>query len=129
MNHFRATHNTSGEVIEYDAALPQPEHLGADWRLENISQASSTPAPEAGPVPVVAMIWTKLEYLRRFTQGERIAIRGAAKVSPELEDYMELLSEASEVRSDDPDIIGALTMLETVGLIGAGRAQEILNAQ
>jgi len=38
-----------------------------------------------------------------------------------------LLELASEVRSDDPDIIAALQMLEGAGLIGAGRAQEILN--
>ena len=78
-------------------------------------------------VPVVAMTWTKLEYLRRFTQDERIAIRTAAKQVPALEDYVALLELATEVRSDDPDIIAALQMLEGAGLIGAGRAQEILN--
>jgi hypothetical protein len=129
MNHFRATHIATGEVVEYDATLPQPEHLTDGWRLENISQASSAPDPEAPPATTEPMTWTKLEYLRRFTQVERIAIRGAAKVSPELEDYVALLELASDVCSDDPDIVGALTMLEAVGLIGAGRAQEILNAQ
>jgi len=77
-------------------------------------------------VPVVAMTWTKLEYLRRFTQDERIAIRTAAKQVPQLEDYLALLELASEVRSDDPDIIAALQMLEGAGLIAAGRASEIL---
>ena len=78
-------------------------------------------------VPVVAMTWTKLEYLRRFTQDERIAIRTAAKQVPALDDYLELLALATDVRSDDPDIVGALAMLEAGGLIGVGRAQEILN--
>ena len=77
--------------------------------------------------PVKAMTWTKLEYLRRFTQGERIAIRSAASASPVLTDYLELLSLASEVRSDDPDIIAALAMLEGAGLIASGRSQEILS--
>lgn len=82
-----------------------------------------------GPVDVTptSYTWTKLEYLRRFTQAERIAIRGAAKVVPELEDYLQLLELASEVRSDDPDIASALAMLEGAGLIGTGRALEILN--
>ena len=71
--------------------------------------------------------WSKLEYLRRFTQEERIAIRAAAKSVPQLEDYLELLALASEVKSDDPDIVTALAMLEGAGLIGAGRAGEILN--
>jgi len=45
---------------------------------------------------------------------------------PQLEDYLALLELASEVRSDDPDIIAALQMLEGAGLIAAGRASEIL---
>lgn len=128
MNHYRAT-PTSGEFIEYDADLPQPEHLGAGWRLESIGEASNSLAPDAAPAPPAPAVWTKLEYLRRFTQDERVAIRSAAKVSPALEDYMELLALATDVRSDDPDIMGALTMLEAAGLIGTGRAQEILHGQ
>lgn len=128
MNHFRATH-TSGEVVEYDADLPQAEHLEAFWRLESISEATSTLDPGAVPAPAQAVIWTKLEYLRRFTQDERIAIRTAAKQVPALEDYMELLALATDVRSDDSDISGALAMLEAAGLIGQGRAQEILHVQ
>lgn len=31
---------------------------------------------------------TKLEYLRRFTTAERVAIRAAAKTEPVLEDYL-----------------------------------------
>jgi hypothetical protein len=117
---------TSAEITRYAAAapveqiddlyLPFSEYNHTEWTADGITDMVPT-----------AWTWTKLEYLRRFTQTERIAIRGAAKQSPELEDYMELLSEATEVRSDDPDIMSALTMLEAVGLIGAGRAQEILH--
>ena len=112
------------EVYRYNADAP------IEWSGMEFADFDHTPEADASGItdaPIVAMTWTKLEYLRRFTQGERIAIRGAAKASPELEDYMELLSEATEVRSNDPDIISALTMLEAVGLIGSGRAQEILN--
>jgi len=69
---------------------------------------------------------SKLEYLRRFTQDERIAIRGAAAQSPQLADYLELLTLAEEIRLTDPDISIALSMLEQVGLLAPGRSAEIL---
>ena len=72
------------------------------------------------------MILTKLEYLRRFTSAERVAIRAAAKMEPVLEDYMSLLELAEEINTQDSDTIAAVQMLESVGLISAGRANEIL---
>jgi len=115
---------TGAEIYRYSADAP------IEWSGMQFATHDHTPVADQGTVtdvPVVAMTWTKLEYLRRFTQDERIAIRTAAKQVPQLEDYLALLELATEVRSDDPDIIAALQMLEGAGLIGAGRAQEILN--
>ena len=111
------------EVYRYNADTPI-EWAGMEFATHDHA-AEAVDGPE--DVPVVAMVWTKLEYLRRFTQAERIAIRTAAKTVAQLEDYLALLELADEVRSDDPDIVGALAMLEGAGLIGAGRAGEILN--
>ena len=48
---FKATHKTTGEVVEYDTPLPLPEHLTTDWRLEEVSIAAVAPdAPEQPPV-------------------------------------------------------------------------------
>ena len=126
MTTYVVTRKSDGqEIYRYNADAP------VEWTGMDFADFNHTPdAVDPGlpvDVPVKAMTWTKLEYLRRFTQEERIAIRGAAKVVPELEDYLQLLELASEVRSDDPDIAAALAMLEGAGLIGAGRAQEILN--
>jgi len=115
---------TGAEIYRYSADAP------IEWSGMQFADFDHTLEVEAPgtvtDVPVVAMTWTKLEYLRRFTQDERIAIRTAAKQVPALEDYVALLELASEVRSDDPDIIAALQMLEGAGLIAAGRASEIL---
>ena len=114
---------TGAEIYRYSADAP------IEWSGMQFATHDHTPVAEQGTVtdvPVVAMTWTKLEYLRRFTQDERIAIRTAAKQVPQLEDYLALLELATEVRSDDPDIIAALQMLEGAGLIAAGRASEIL---
>jgi hypothetical protein len=125
MTTYIVTRKSDGqEVDRYNADAP------IEWSGREFATHDHAPEADASGVtdaPIVAMTWTKLEYLRRFTQAERIAIRGAAKVVPELEDYLQLLELASEVRSDDPDIASALAMLEGAGLIGAGRAQEILN--
>lgn len=115
--------STGSEVYRYSSTAP------VAWADMGFDTHDHTPLPEDGvvtDVPILAMTWTKLEYLRRFTQHERIAIRAAAKVTPQLEDYLQLLELASDVRSDDPDIIAALAMLEAAGLIGAGRADQIL---
>lgn len=72
-----------------------------------------------------------VQYLRRFTQDERIAIREAAKQSAILDDYLKLLdatiAQGGLVNLNDPDTVGAVTLLEQSGLIAAGRAEEILN--
>ena len=45
---FRAT-TSSGAVTEYDAALPQSEHLGEGWQLEElIVDAGGKPVKKTG---------------------------------------------------------------------------------
>jgi hypothetical protein len=99
-----------------------PNYTGIEW----VMVAYSDPVIPAPPPPPRQSILTKLEYLRRFTQDERVAIRNAAKVNAVLEDYMALLDLAQEINLDDPDTIAGVQMLEAAGLLNAGRAQEIL---
>ena len=48
---FKATHKTTGEMVEYESTLPQPEHLAPEWRLEEVSVAAFAPdEPEQPPV-------------------------------------------------------------------------------
>lgn len=137
MNHFRATH-ASGEVAEYDADLPQPEHLTSDWRLESISVASSTPDPEAQPAPVQPIKITKLAFRNRFTQAEKVGIEIASLDDPAA--AMQSRAAAASLRSNQADIAAAshidlnyqdtrtgVGALEAYGLIAAGRATAILD--
>jgi len=80
-----------------------------------------TPAPEPAPIPL-----NKIDFLRLFLQGERIAIREAAKVNPIIADYQDMLDAAGVVLLTDPDIVAGVPLLETAGLFGAGRAVKIL---
>jgi hypothetical protein len=124
---FRATNLETQEVTEYEATLPDPEHLGAGWRLESISEAYI--APDVVPDTRVyggRRVLTHLEFLRLFTTEERIAMRRASKLSEVLEDYLDLLKLAQEINLDDPDTVAGVQMMEAGELIGAGRAAEVL---
>jgi hypothetical protein len=69
---------------------------------------------------------TKLDFLNRFTAEERIGIRTAAQASPAIADYLAMLDAAQDVSLIDPRTIGGVQALEAAGLIGEGRAAEIL---
>jgi hypothetical protein len=69
---------------------------------------------------------TQLAFMRRFTDAERLAIRAAAKSSPQVEDYLDLLSKSQDVTLTDELTVAGVQALEAAGLIAAGRAVEIL---
>lgn len=69
---------------------------------------------------------SKVAFLSRMTQEERIAIREAAKVDPAVFDYMELLNASPVITLTDPRTIGGINALETGGLLQPGRAAQIL---
>ena len=73
MPSFKATHNTTGEVLDYEAALPQPEHLGTDWRLEEVIAAVSNPDEPAPAAPIDPAQW-------RIWVGSFFDRFGAAKI-------------------------------------------------
>ena len=102
----------------FDAVVASTE-AGVGWDYANgMLIAPEVPEPE----PVVQL--TQLAYLRRFTAPERIAI--TASVDPLVQDFLTLLGMAQDVRLDDADVIMGTQYLEQSGLIGAGRAAEIL---
>ena len=109
-----------GEVV-YAYGADQPDHF-ADYPLEQFNHIRQKEV-EAAPVPRTI---TKLEYLRRFTTAERVAIRAAAAANPVLDDYLKLMELAQEINLDDTDTVAAVQMLEQAGLIAAGRAAEVL---
>ena len=80
------------------------------------------PPPEPEPVDELH----KVDFLRLFTQAERIAIRQAAKVNLVVEDYQAMLDNAEVIHLSDPDIQAGVPLLEGAGLIGPGRAAQIL---
>jgi hypothetical protein len=81
--------------------------------------------PEPPPPPPVDELH-KVDFLRLFTQAERMAIREAAADNPLIADYQHMLDAATVVRLSDPDIQTGVPLLELGGLIGMGRTAQIL---
>lgn len=105
-----------------DVAVDFAEYPFADY--DHVAEVNVREDQTIAPDP--ARTVTKLEYLRRYTQTERIAIRAAAAQNAALADYLQMLELAQDINLDDPDTVAAVQMLEAVGLVGAGRTAEIL---
>lgn len=105
----------SQAMADYCASI-----VGGTARLLADDEIVEFPQPE---IPREVQL-TKLQFLRRFTASERVAIRASS--NPIIIDFMSLLDLALDVRLDDPDTIAGVNYLETLELIGAGRAAEIL---
>jgi transcriptional antiterminator len=116
-------------VAEYTANAPMlPNQFDAAYSGANyITRAVDTEVVLNSGVNSIT--YTKLEFLRRFTQDERITIRTVAKTNAQIEDFMDLLNLAENVVSTDADVIAALTLLEQAGILNAGRATEIMGNQ
>jgi hypothetical protein len=121
---YSVINKITGDVVYNYTSTDPIEWSGYEFETHNHFGTPDEPSQQPNIIP---KIWTKTEFKRRFTQQERIAIRNAASVSPELSDYLDILNGSEEVKSDDQDTIDSLNMLEQVGLIAAGRALEILN--
>lgn len=80
--------------------------------------------------PSPAPRWTPLEFLERFTQAERIAIRqaaaGATTEALQLADWLDLLRASTEVIADDPRTVAGMAALVAAGLLTEARRAAIL---
>lgn len=126
MKTFKVTEKATGDIkFQYDseAAIEWNEYPFSlyDHTEFPYVEPGSPPAPVPSSTPL-----TKLQFLRRFTQNERIAMRAAASQSAAMYDYMALLELAEEVVLSDPDTMMGVQMMEMAGIIGAGRANEVL---
>lgn len=124
MNEYIVTRKIDGvEVYRYKENYP------IEWNGMEFATHDHRTAPDPEQIPAVSpvgAVYSKLAYLRRFTQIERIAIRSAAAQNMALADYLALLELAEEIDTGDADTVAAVMMLEQLGLISAGRANEVL---
>jgi hypothetical protein len=115
---------SDASLADLSAAVPE---AAAELGYSGQGFFPFTPEPPPPPPPVDEL--HKVDFLRLFTQAERIAIRQAAKVNPIVEDYQAMLDAATVIRLSDADIQEGIPDLEDAMLIGPGRAAQILSGE
>lgn len=96
------------------------ERVTVDGTISGFEQV--TP-PTASPKPFVV---DKTDFLERFTDTELATILTVAKTNVAIEVYVKRLNEAPTVDLTAPRTVSGVQALESYGLIGAGRAAQIL---
>lgn len=76
-------------------------------------------------------VLTQKEFWRRFTVAEREALQnilatGTQTQKNKLNAFRDYVATGMNVELDDDYIIASVTIMQTAGVIGAGRAAEIL---
>lgn len=114
-------HKPSGAFIP-----PDPDN--GDYRIYLEWVAAGGVPDEARAAAAPSRGLSGYDFMMRFTEEERAAIRVAAAADPAsaLADLYERQRSASAIHPGDPEVIGGLGTLEALGLIAQGRAAEIL---
>lgn len=118
------------EVHRYGSDAPV-EWVGMEFATHDHIQLAVPVAPGTGPI-VGPRRLSKLGFVGRLG-ADFATILTVAKSSVEVELFVRMLDwatpdpDGTSVDLDDPRVIYALNNLETAGVIGVGRAQEILN--
>lgn len=118
--------------IDITDVVPRP---GPGWSYDG---QTFTPPPTSPPAPVSRHI-TRLAFRQRFTQAELVTIEIACLDDPSapiqqrqqaaaLRVMQRQVSEAAYIDLDRPDTRAGVQQLEAAGLIGPGRAAQILDA-
>jgi hypothetical protein len=71
---------------------------------------------------------TKLAFRNRFTPAEKAALYTAAKTSVDIQIYLDDVNAATFIDLQRTDTRASVHALESLGLIAAGRADQILDA-
>jgi len=108
------------DLCALDRVKPAPNsNVLSGWRWNGA--LFMPPLPPVGPRTV-----TSLEFRRRFTQAERVAITKAGRTNDALQVWMDDLASAGEVQLDNADVAAGLAVLVGAGLLTAARATELI---
>ena len=106
------------------------EHYSGKWRLVDVE-------PPSAPEPVQQRHVSVLAFRRRFAPAERAALEWAAvdradqpnsqrQQAAALRASLADQAAAEFIDLDDPDTIAGVEMLEAMGLLATGRAEQII---
>lgn len=114
------------QTLGYETVVEATDgaYLGGEYTDGQFVPQPTEPLPE--PEPVASTTMTKLTFLRRFTQAERLAVRAAKATDPIIEDADALMQLAEEIDVTDPDTVQYVGYLAQQGFIEPERVGEIL---
>ena len=119
---------SSGHVVAPDVDLAAK---GLAKKAFSVAPAERSPwnaeTLQWDPVPAPVVVLSPGAFLQRFTASERIAIRARRATDAYLDDFLDLLNHATEIRSDDQDVIDGMNRVVASGLLTAARRAEILS--
>lgn len=86
----------------------------------------NTKTLEFEPAPA-SKLRTTLEFMDLFTDAELVGVLDAAKQNSQIQLFVMRMEQASYIDLENRLTIDGVNSLELIGLIGPGRAEEILN--
>lgn len=120
---------TTGELLgETDVPYTPPAGVSVLVTTEREGQTTYWDVATRTFLPrPVKNIVEKSEFILRFTDNELDALLTIAKTNVKAEVFVKVFMSCAAIDLTDPRIITAINRMETAGVIGAGRATEILN--
>lgn len=97
----------------WEDVIHKGEVVGRRWAGES---------PDTSPIRRI----TKLSFRNRFTDAEKLAIYTAAESSAQIRVWLDDLAAAEFIDLDYPATVAGVQALEVAGLIGSGRAAEVV---
>ncbi|GGC19681.1 hypothetical protein GCM10011363_40470 [Marivita lacus] len=109
-----------GEYIQVPDAV-EPGFVKTGRKFEAPAPVAAVAPPPPEPITVVS----RLDFLRRFTRTERIALRAAETTDPVVADFLLMLTLAEDVDLTSADVTEGLAYLEANGFVTAERGAAI----
>ncbi len=109
-----------GDYVQVSDAV-EPGFVKTGRKFEAAAPVAAAAPPPPEPVTVVS----RLDFLRRFTRAERIALRAAETTDPVVADFLLMLTLAEDVELTSADVTEGLTYLEANGFVTAERGVAI----
>lgn len=132
MADWYAIHDADGNLRSVGTVLADDATLAAKGLVKKLLPGQPAgkqwnPATRAFDInpPSAIPVWTRFEFMSRFTAEERIALRNTRKTNGALDDFMAMIETAGELRADHPMIAQGLAYLVARGWITKARADEI----
>lgn len=126
MTTWTITNRITGETLHaYTADAPYP------WDGMGFDTCNHTAAVDAAPQQPARKV-SKLTFMNRLTDAELAGIYSASKVSTAVEVWLakfhatSVEPDGTSIDLDDPRTVAGMHALEAAGLIGLGRAAEVL---